>query len=260
MASKKYLFFDIDGTLLSGGYRPSDVPSSTILALKKLREAGHFLALATGRSEAMASGIFRSLGFENMVSDGGYGLTLNGKLLGIRPLPKEDVVALIHECDELGFPWGLQTDNSDTRITPDDRFLAFTKDEYIKTRVVPGLRPEDQPILYKAYVACLFPEEKKLKTLARVPWCRFHREYFFVEPEAKGDGIRQMMSMLHAPVQDVIVFGDSLNDLSMFQDDWLKVAMGNAAPELKAAADLITTDVDKDGIYNACLALGLLDA
>ncbi|MBQ5753927.1 MAG: HAD hydrolase family protein, partial [Alistipes sp.] len=44
-----------------------------------------------------------------------------------------------------------------------------------------------------------------------------------------------------------------------FVDDWTKVAMGNAIPELKARADYITTDVDKDGIYNACIALGLFE-
>jgi len=46
----------------------------------------------------------------------------------------------------------------------------------------------------------------------------------------------------------------------MFVDDWTKVAMGNAIPELKAKADLVTTDVDDDGIYNACISLGLLTA
>ena len=35
--------------------------------------------------------------------------------------------------------------------------------------------------------------------------------------------------------------------------------MGNAVPELKAKADIITDDVDKDGIFNACLKLGLFD-
>ena len=257
---KRYLFFDIDGTLLSGGYGATALPASAKLVLDKLRAAGHFLAIATGRSEAMASGVVHDLGSENMVSDGGYGLTLHGKLLGIRPISREGVIALVNECDALGYPWGLQIDNSDTRLVPDGRFEDFTHDNYIKTKVVPGLRPEDQEIIYKAYVACLYPDEKKLKTLEHLPWCRFHREYFFVEPAAKGDGIRQMMDMLDADVRDVIVFGDSLNDLSMFHDDWTKVAMGNAAPELKALADYVTTDVDKDGIYNACLALGLFDA
>ena len=31
----------------------------------------------------------------------------------------------------------------------------------------------------------------------------------------------------------------------------------NAIDELKARADYVTTDVENDGIYNACKALGL---
>ena len=53
------------------------------------------------------------------------------------------------------------------------------------------------------------------------------------------------------------MFGDSENDLSMFVDGWTKVAMGNAIDELKARADYVTNDVENDGIYNACKALGL---
>jgi hydroxymethylpyrimidine pyrophosphatase-like HAD family hydrolase len=45
----------------------------------------------------------------------------------------------------------------------------------------------------------------------------------------------------------------------MFVDDWEKVAMGNAIPELKAKADYITDDVDQDGIYNICEKLGLFE-
>ena len=62
-----------------------------------------------------------------------------------------------------------------------------------------------------------------------------------------------------ADYNDAVVFGDSGNDISMFTDDWTKVAMGNAIPELKKLADYVTSDVDKDGIYNACEKLGLFD-
>ena len=55
---RKYIFFDIDGTLKAGGYTNEYIPQSTKLALKRLREAGHFLAIATGRSEAMARHFF----------------------------------------------------------------------------------------------------------------------------------------------------------------------------------------------------------
>lgn len=68
---RKYLFFDIDGTLAVGTPDAQYVPESTKLALKKLRDAGHFVAIATGRAHAMAVDYMHELGFSNMVSDGG---------------------------------------------------------------------------------------------------------------------------------------------------------------------------------------------
>ena len=73
MNRKRYLFFDIDGTLLAGGYHDTYIPDSTVLALEKCRAAGHFLCIATGRLQAMAVDCMHELGFTNMVSDGGYG-------------------------------------------------------------------------------------------------------------------------------------------------------------------------------------------
>ncbi len=259
MAKKHYLFFDIDGTLAAGGYGETFIPYTTRMALDKVREAGHFLAISTGRAQAMAVDMMHDMGFENMVSDGGYGITIDNELLGITPLPHDKVVALVNECKEKGFPWGLQVENSDTRYVPDDSFLDFTHDQYMKTRVVPGLDPNDYPEIFKAYVACYYPDEHKLESLNELPWCRFHDEYFFVEPTNKAFGIRKIMDHLGADYADVIVFGDAKNDVSMFVDDWYKVAMGNACDEVKALADLITEDVITDGIYNACETLGLFE-
>ena len=259
MAEKKYLFFDIDGTLAAGGYGNIYYPESTLKALEKLREAGHFLAIATGRAEVLARGVMRDLGFENMVSDGGWGLTIEGKFLGVKPLPHDKVCMLVEECKEKGFIWGLQVDNTDVRLVPDGRFQEFTRDTYIKTKVVPGLDPADYPVIYKAYVACYEPDEQKLSMLKELPWGRYHKEYLFVEPSDKAAGIRAVMDHFHADYRDVIVFGDAVNDLSMFSSEWTNVAMGNAHPALKEAADLVTTDADKDGIWNACVRLGLFE-
>ena len=254
---KRYLFFDIDGTLLAGGYEIGYIPESAKEAIRRLKAQGHFLAIATGRSNAMARDIMRRAGLENMVSDGGYGITLDGRQLGIKPLPGDRVTVLIRECDERGIPWGLQTDDSDTRTVPDERFFEATHDTYLKTQVVPGLRPENAERIYKAYIACEPPTEDTLTSLKQLPWARYHKEYFFVEPTYKEKGIREVMDHFHAPYADAIVFGDSYNDLSMFTDEWTKVAMGNAVQPLKDRADYITTAVDDDGIYNACEALGL---
>ena len=254
---KRYLFFDIDGTLAAGGYEKMFIPESTKTALDKLRSAGHFLCISTGRAQAMAVDVMRELGFHNMVSDGGYGLTVNDKLIGIMPLNRQDCIDLVRECREKGFPWAIQVDNSSIRKAPDSSFYEFTHDTYMSIDVVPGLDPEDYADIYKVFVACYEHEEEKLDMLKKLPWCRFHREYIFVEPCDKAYGIRRMMDLMGADCKDVIVFGDALNDLSMFVDEWTCVAMGNAADELKEKADLITRDVCDDGIYYACMQLGL---
>ena len=255
---KRYLFFDIDRTLTAGGYQKSYVPESTRFALERLRADGHFLCLATGRSHAMAAEYMQRLGFDNAVTDGGYGVAIGGKLLGITPLPRDKVIRLVRECQAKGVVWGLQVDNSVERLVPDGRFQSVTNDPYMRSRIVPDLDPEDYPELFKVYVACTKDEEEGLESLKELPHYRFFSEYLFVEPMDKAVGIRRVMDHFGADYADAIVFGDSENDLSMFVDDWTKVAMGNAIPELKAKADFVTTDVEADGIYNACVSLGLL--
>lgn len=47
--------------------------------------------------------------------------------------------------------------------------------------------------------------------------------------------------------------------LRLFRLPGIGVAMGNALGELKAAADYVTTAVGEDGIWNACVNLGLID-
>ena len=255
----KYLFFDIDGTLKAGGYDNEYIPTSTKRAIELLRTEGHFLAIATGRSEAMARKFLKELEFENMVSDGGYGITIAGELLSIEPLDRERALALVDECEAKGFAWAIQVDNSDTRVAPDARFEEFTHDVYMRTRIVEGLDAHDYDNIYKVYVACLAPDEQRLEALGHLPWCRFLDEYIFVEPADKAHGIRRILDHFGADYGDAIVFGDGINDLSMFVDGWTKVAMGNACAELKAKADFVTTDVDKDGIWNACVFLGLIN-
>ncbi len=49
----------------------------------------------------------------------------------------------------------------------------------------------------------------------------------------------------------VFAVGDGDNDLSMRQSAGFLVAMGNAAPALKAAADYVTTSVYEDGAAKA---------
>ena len=50
MSNQKIIFFDIDGTLYNN---EKVVPQSTKEAVKAVKDAGHILAMATGRSPFM---------------------------------------------------------------------------------------------------------------------------------------------------------------------------------------------------------------
>ena len=257
---RKYLFFDGDGTLTTGGYGVDMViPESVHEALRKLREAGHMVFLSTGRSHALAQEFMDAFDIRNAVTDGGYGLTVDGELLGVTPMPHDKMVALCRECDEKGIPWGIVIDDTPTRYTPDGRFLEFTHDTYMETVVVPGLDPNDYENIYKANIACYYPTENTIETLKDLSGGRFHKEYIFVEPADKGYGIKQFQKLFDIKDEDVYVFGDAANDASMFYPEWTKVAMGNAAESLKELADYIAPRHDEDGIYRICEQLGLFE-
>ena len=58
--------------------------------------------------------------------------------------------------------------------------------------------------------------------------------------------------------RDVIAFGDSNNDLPMFQAAGFKVAMGNGSEDLKSQADYVTGALEDGGIRQALEYLNLI--
>ncbi len=64
----------------------------------------------------------------------------------------------------------------------------------------------------------------------------------------KGKAIQRLAKHLHIPLERILAIGDSRNDLSMFEVVGKRVAMGNAVPEVQAAADLIAPSNDEDGV------------
>ena len=86
------------------------------------------------------------------------------------------------------------------------------------------------------------------------------------ENEVRVDGyshydkfIIEILKREQASDDSVVVFGDGMNDCSMFRPEWFSVAMGNANPLLKAKASYVTDDVDKKGLSNALRRFGWID-
>ena len=61
----------------------------------------------------------------------------------------------------------------------------------------------------------------------------------FTSQAGKGNGLRLLAEQLSIPIEKTIAVGDSTNDMTMIQAAGLGLAMENAVPELKAAADAI---------------------
>ena len=60
---------------------------------------------------------------------------------------------------------------------------------------------------------------------------------------SKGNALAFVAARCGIPQAETIAVGDSDNDISMIRWAGLGVAMGNAAPEVKAAASLIAPSV-----------------
>ena len=74
----------------------------------------------------------------------------------------------------------------------------------------------------------------------------------------KAVGIAAVCKLFDIPWEDTIIFGDSNNDLAMFEYAAVKVAMGNGSEKIKALADYITQDMFHYGIRNGLEYLGLI--
>jgi Cof subfamily protein (haloacid dehalogenase superfamily) len=67
----------------------------------------------------------------------------------------------------------------------------------------------------------------------------------------KGAALRSIARHLGAPLERVAVIGDGANDVAMFGQGAFSIAMGNAEPAVKRAADVVTDANDDDGFANA---------
>ena len=66
----------------------------------------------------------------------------------------------------------------------------------------------------------------------------------------KATGIDAIISHYGFDISETMAFGDGGNDITMLRHAATGIAMGNADNNVKAAADIVTSSVDEDGIAN----------
>ncbi|MDR3460927.1 MAG: Cof-type HAD-IIB family hydrolase [Beijerinckiaceae bacterium] len=67
----------------------------------------------------------------------------------------------------------------------------------------------------------------------------------------KGIAVAAIATLLGVPLAEVAVIGDGANDVAMFERSGLSIAMGNASPEVRQAADFVTDTNRNEGFAAA---------
>lgn len=84
----------------------------------------------------------------------------------------------------------------------------------------------------------------------RIPsWSKVNEDIIITHAQAtKQHGIFEVAKLLGINTHEIIGVGDGYNDLPLLMACGLKVAMGNAVPDLKAIADYVAPSVAEDGV------------
>ena len=186
---KKYFFFDYDGTLAAP--LTQTIPASALEAIRRLRQAGHFVGLATGRLQANALDYVQSCGITTLVADGGNSVTLDGKLVWMESMPVGPCKDLLHRLDAQGIPWAVMTENVMRRYSRSEAFEMASSDAYAPTVVAPDLSISSLSTIYKMFVP-LAPEDEHVVDLGSVSHTRYDAQCVFCEPTDKSVGIKKL--------------------------------------------------------------------
>ncbi len=263
------LFFDIDNTLLS--HRTDSIPSGAENALKRARENGHLLFICSGRSVLGASRYYDQKLFDGLIAGSGSSVLYHNETVISRVIPDDMVRTALSLAEEYDFGYYLQCLNQNLVNTYGFERLGhfFHRDEeglkemgFSRIRNFPAgevlkidtFYRENAPV---TEIRSRFPKE--LDDCSHLDPARmdFGSE-LTLHGVSKGNAIRELIRILDRDPEDTYGFGDSENDISMFQACGVGIAMGNADPETKEAADYITTDIEEDGIRNAMAHFGLI--
>jgi len=262
--NRKLLAFDVDGTLLTTSH---SVLPSTRYALRQLVQGGHYVVLATARPPKSVVQIGKQLEIDHTIS-----IALNGamivsdnKILWEMPMKRSAVEEVIQEARRRGLHtnimagWDWFVEASSPWCDQETAIVQFWP------TLLADLLADSVPDAHKVL---LLGDPKSITAYRR--WADSRNLPLYIslskptyceivsEGVSKAHALEQVAHMLNIPLSDIIAFGDGENDLEIVKMAGVGVAMGNAMPEVLAAADLVTKSNNDDGIYYALLELGLV--
>ena len=252
--SKKALFLDLDGTLLTDDKR---IPEENRAAIDEMLAQGHSVIIASGRP--LVSTVFQAekLG---LTSEGCYLIAFNGgilydtakrKVIYKSTLPLDTVTRCFREAEKRGIH--IQTYSEDRVLVEprcdNDIVRLYCSRILMEHEVIPDISMlREEPV--KMLIIDLndpAPLEEFRKWIAS--WAEGKIDTFFSSNEYceivntglnKGNALRQMAELIGIDILDTIAAGDAPNDIAMIEAAGLGCAMSNATDDVKEVAGYIT--------------------
>ena len=259
----RLIAMDLDGTL-NNDQKAIDPP--TRQALMAAQRAGIRLALASARP---LPGLYRERDALDIAAYGGILMAYNGgaivdaatgDLLHSHPMAMEDARDVLRALEALPVTpilddgvrffvadrdgYMVQYECMNNRMTCQEVDNLADRLDFAPFKLLMSVDPPALKDVQRR-IAALLPEG--LTVVQTAPF------YLEVIPSAvnKGEGLKSVCRAAGIDIRAAMAFGDSENDIPMLRAAGLGIAMGNAGPDVKAAADAVTLSNNDNGIAAA---------
>ena len=256
----KVIFFDIDDTLRNSktGFIPSTIPT----VFQQLRDRGILTGIATGRGIFGVVPEIKALKPDFFVTlNGAYIEDKKGSVLYSHKIARDKVEEYIAWTKEVGIDYGLvgsheaklsrRTEMISQAIDPIYPDLEVDPDFYQKEDIYQMWTFEDQG-------DDLTLPESLASTLRMVRWHEHSSDVVSISG-SKATGVAKVVDQLGLKPENVMVFGDGLNDSELFDYAGISVAMGISHDNIKEKADYITKTLEENGIFDALEGFGMVE-
>lgn len=261
--TKKLVCLDVDGTIVDhDGHLHEPVRE----AVRAVVAAGHHVVIATGRSRGATLSVGESLGI-----DAGYMVCSNGGVtLRLDPALGEGYeVTDCRTFDPRSVLTQLRRRLPSAKYAvevPDGTFLSTERFQDMSFGVVAEGTTFEALMQATAVRLVVFSTDASAEEFGRavegiglsgvtysVGWTAWLD--VAAAGVTKASGLEALRTLLRVSPEDTVAVGDGRNDLEMLRWAGRGVAMGQAVPEVKEAADEVTASVDEHGLAQVMWSL-----